>query len=150
LLTLLWLFFLPNSWYVLTDFIHVYPTGEISQLFDIVLISSLVLSGLAAGFASLYIVHKEFLKYLNRLGAYGLIELVILVSSFAIYLGRVLRWSTWDIVVDPGVLINVSDRIIDPLGARRADNITGLFFILLSVLYLAIWLAAEPKIPKRR
>src|SRR3982751_3112839 len=27
-LTFLWLVFLPNTWYVLTDFVHVYPNGE--------------------------------------------------------------------------------------------------------------------------
>src|SRR5579871_747517 len=47
---LLWLVFLPNAWYVLSDFIHVYPTGEISQLYDIVLVSVLVISGLTLGF----------------------------------------------------------------------------------------------------
>src|SRR3989344_6019750 len=59
ILTVLWLFFLPNTWYVLTDFIHVFPTGEISQLFDIVLVSLLVLAGFSLGFTSLYLVHHE-------------------------------------------------------------------------------------------
>src|SRR5438105_4615363 len=40
-LTILWLFFLPNCWYVLSDYVHVLPTGEISQLYDVVLVGSL-------------------------------------------------------------------------------------------------------------
>src|SRR5207248_883380 len=59
LLTLLWLIFLPNSWYVLTDLIHVYPSSEINQLYDITLISSLVVCGFFLGFSSLYVVHRE-------------------------------------------------------------------------------------------
>jgi uncharacterized membrane protein len=42
-LTILWLAFLPNTWYVLTDFLHISPTGEVSQLYDIVLMSLLVI-----------------------------------------------------------------------------------------------------------
>jgi hypothetical protein len=53
------------------------------------------------------------------------------------------------VVTNPnGVILNVSDRLIDPLGHLRAFNVTGLFFVLLSVMYLAVWLAFGP--PKKR
>lgn len=150
-LTLLWLFSLPNAWYVLTDFIHVYPTGEISQLYDIVLIFSLAITGLTLGFTSLYLVHKQLLSRLTARECFLLAETVILISSFAIYMGRILRWNSWDAVTNPGVLLNVSDRIVDPLGNPRTINITGLFFVLLSVLYIAIWLVMGPrKKPRQR
>src|SRR4051812_15769465 len=35
ILTVLWLVFLPNSWYVITDLIHVPASGQISQLYDV-------------------------------------------------------------------------------------------------------------------
>ncbi len=145
LVTFLWLFFLPNTWYVLTDFVHVYPTGEISQLFDIIMIASLVFCGFILGFASLYMVHKQLIKRLSAQATSWLVVLVLLFSSFGIYLGRVLRWNSWDVIKNPGgLLLNVSDRIIDPFGHPRALNITTLFFTLLSVMYLAIWLVLHP------
>lgn len=145
-LSFLWLFFLPNSWYVLTDFIHVQPTGEISQLYDIVLITSLVICGFTLGFTSLFLLHKEFLKRLSTRFSHSLIAAILLLSSFAIYLGRDLRWSSWDVVTNPGaILFDVSDRVIDPLGHPRALNVTGLFFVLLGSIYLALWILAQPK-----
>jgi uncharacterized membrane protein len=141
-LSFLWLFFLPNTWYVLTDFIHVYPTGDISELYDIVMVGSLVMTGFILGFTSLYLVHRELLKRFGNIRAGYLVAGIILLSSFAIYLGRDLRWNSWDVAANPsGIILNVSDRLIDPLGHLRAFNVTGLFFVLLSVMYLAIWLA---------
>jgi uncharacterized membrane protein len=145
LLSILWLGFLPNTWYVLTDFIHVAPTAEISQLYDIVLVSLLVFIGFILGFASLFMVHRELLKRYSVGISYGIIEAVILFSSFAIYIGRDLRWNTWDVISNPGgLIVNVSDRLIDPFGSPRALNVTLLFFTLLSLLYLAFWIFTYP------
>lgn len=139
-LSLLWLIFVPNAWYVLTDFIHVESHGEVSQLYDIMMMSSLVFAGFTVGFASLLIIHKELYKRLGTIRAHLCVFLIIFLSSFAIYLGRNLRWNTWDIVADPGGLIlNVTDRVIDPLNYPSAHSVTLLFIILLGGIYMAIW-----------
>jgi uncharacterized membrane protein len=150
LLTVLWLMFLPNTWYVLTDFLHVLPLGEISQLYDIVLVSTLVINGFVLGFASLFLVHKEFLKRLGENKSMLVVTLIILLSSFAIYLGRDLRWNSWDVITNPSsIILNVSDRVIDPLGHPRAINVTGLFFILIASTYFAFWTVINPVKPRR-
>lgn len=144
-LTALWLLFLPNTWYVLTDFIHVYPNGEISQLFDIVLMSLLVFTGFALGIASLAVVHGRLGARQRRGDSWLFIETAILVSSFAVYLGRDLRWNSWDVITHPtGLLVNISD----PFGSQRPFNITILFFFLVNVVYLAYWTLSRP--PKHR
>ncbi len=144
-LSLLWLSFLPNAWYVLTDFVHLQPTDEIDILFDICMIGSLVFTGFILGFTSLYIVHTELLKRFRRWPSHTLIALAILLSSFAIYLGRDLRWSSWDIITNPsGILLNISDRVVNPLGYRHTGSVTAMFFVLLSTLYASIWLFFHP------
>jgi uncharacterized membrane protein len=61
------------------------------------------------------------------------------------YVGRNLRWNSWDVIANPGgVILSVSDRIVDPLGHPRALNITGLFFVLLSSVYFSIWTFVHP------
>jgi uncharacterized membrane protein len=150
-LTLLWLLFLPNTWYVLTDYIHVFPNGEVSQLFDIILISLLVFTGFILGFTNLFLIHRQLLHRAGALKSYLLIELSIFTSSFAIYLGRDLRWNSWDVIKNPGgVLVNVSDRIADPFGSQRALNVTFLFFMLISLIYLAFWILSRPQEPAGR
>jgi uncharacterized membrane protein len=148
-LTILWLVFLPNTWYVLTDFLHVKPTGEVSEIYDIVLIGTLVINGFILGFTSLYLVHKQIIKRMSENRSFIVIAGVILLSSFAIYLGRNLRWNSWDVIANPsGVILSVSDRIIDPLGHPRAINITGLFFVLLCSVYFSIWTFFHPPNPR--
>jgi uncharacterized membrane protein len=150
-LTVLWLAFLPNTWYVLTDFLHVRPTGEVSEIYDIVLIGTLVINGFILGFTSLYLVHRQLIKRVSENWSLLLVAGVILISSFAIYLGRNLRWNSWDVIANPsGVILSVSDRIVDPLGHPRALNITGLFFILLSSIYFSIWTFFHPHKTSRK
>jgi uncharacterized membrane protein len=150
-ISFMWLVFLPNSWYVLTDFIHIFPTGEISQLYDIILVCLTVFIGFILGVTSLFLIHRQLLQRFSAAKSYLFIETAILISSFAIYLGRDLRWNSWDVIANPGgLLINVSDRIIDPLGSPRALNVTVLFFIIISVTYLAFWTFTRPVPPARR
>ncbi len=148
-ISFLWVIFLPNTWYVLTDFIHVRATGEISQLFDVVLMGSLAMCGFGFGFTSLYLVHREMERRLSPRKSWLLISFVILLASFAIYLGRDLRWNSWDVVKTPGGLIlNISDRVVDPLGQLRALNVTSMFFVLITATHIAIRFILSP-IPKR-
>ncbi len=150
-LGILWLIFLPNCWYVLTDFLHVGANGEISQLYDITLMTTLVVSGFLLGFTSLYLVHRELRQELSARLSNWLVAFIILLASFGIYLGRDLRWNTWDVLKNPGgVLINISDRVAEPLGHPRAINITGLFFVLIGILYLVIWLFLGPSAYRHR
>ena len=145
ILTVLWLLFLPNAWYVMTDFIHVFDSGEISYLYDIAMITALTLTGFLLGFTSLFMVHRQLLKRLDIFSSALLIGAVILLTSFAIYLGRDLRWNTWDIFTNPsGLILSITDRLINPFGFPRAFNVTAIFFVVISVMYLAIWLFLKP------
>jgi uncharacterized membrane protein len=150
-LTFLWLIFLPNAWYVLTDIVHIFPNGEVSQIYDIVLMSLLSLTGFSLGLASLFLIHTELLKRLSSNRSYLLIEIAIALSSFAVYLGRDLRWNSWDVIKNPGgVIVNVSDRIVDPFGSPRALNLTLLFFFMVSVVYGAVWIFGRPDVKAPR
>lgn len=144
-LTGLWLLFLPNAWYVMTDFIHVFDSGEISYLYDIAMITALTLTGFLLGFTSLFMVHRQLLKRLDIFSSALLISAVILLTSFAIYLGRDLRWNTWDILTNPsGLILNITDRLINPFGYPRALNVTAILFVLIGTIYFALWLFLKP------
>jgi uncharacterized membrane protein len=140
LLTFLWLGFLPNSFYLVSDLIHLHVTGEVSLLYDIVMFSLFIFNAYVAGFLSLFLVHRELLKRLSYYQAHTVVGAVLLVCSFAIYLGRSLRWNTWDVLVNPaGLLFDVSDRIINPGAHPQAIVTTSTFFILLGSMYMVIW-----------
>ncbi len=140
ILTLLWAGFLPNSFYLVSDLIHLKNTGEVSLLFDAVLFVSFIFNGFVSGFISLYLIHRELLKRLSNAKAHSIVAGVILLCSFAIYLGRSLRWNTWDILVKPaGVIFDVSERIINPISHPQAFVTTFTFFALLGSMYMVVW-----------
>jgi uncharacterized membrane protein len=144
LLTLLCLGFLPNSFYMVSDLIHLEVTGEVSLLYDAALYTSFIFNGFVIGYVSVYLVHRELIKRLGRVPAHGLVTAVFLACSFAIYLGRYLRWNTWDVLINPaGLLFDVSDRIISPGTYPQAFVTTGTFFLLIGSTYLVGWQFAQ-------
>lgn len=143
LLTVLWVSFLPNSFYLITDYIHLQEPGRADLLFDVVMFTSFVFNGVILGYLSLYMVHTQLLQRVSGLMARLLIGGVLLASSFAIYIGRELRWNTWDVVVNPAsLLFDVSDRVLNPGQHPQAFTTTAIFFILLASTYWVIWFAA--------
>jgi len=139
-LTLLWLGFLPNSFYLVSDFIHLHESGEVSLLYDIVMFMSFTLNGFILGFGSLYVIHKELLGKIRRRDALVIIYGVLLLCGFAIYLGRYQRWNTWDVLVNPaGVLFSVSDRFINAGSSPQMFTTTLMFFVFLASIYALIW-----------
>lgn len=144
LLTLLCLGFLPNSFYIGSDFIHVQYTEQATLLFDIVLLLSFTINGLIYGYISVYLIHKELLKRFRASTAHWLVGLLFLACSFAIYIGRYLRWSTWDVLVNPtGILFDVSERFLNPAAHTQTFETTALFFAFLAPLYIIFWRSIE-------
>lgn len=140
LLTALWLGFLPNSFYIVSDLVHLHITGEVSLLYDIVLFMTFIFNGYIVGLMSIVLVHRALLDRVTRRSAHITIGFILLMCSFAIYLGRFLRWNTWDVLINPaGILFDVSDRIINPAANPQAFVTTATFFILQGSIYTVTW-----------
>lgn len=107
---LLWLFFFPNAIYMVTDFIHL--GGEVfyeSQAYQTVYSKDmeawLRLISIAFGFVlanyygleSFYIFYEE-VREDDKKKAYLLFIVVGLLTGLAIYIGRFLRFNSWDIL----------------------------------------------------
>jgi uncharacterized membrane protein len=137
LLTFLWVLFLPNSFYMVSDYIHLEDMPRSSVLFDALTFTLFIMNGLLLGFSSMYLVQAAMRKRRVRRLHYELLAaLLLLLCSFAIYLGRDLRWNSWDVLLSPaGILFDVSERIIDPLGHPLAITTTAMFFVFLAGLY---------------
>jgi uncharacterized membrane protein len=142
--TLAWLLFLPNSFYMITDLIHLRTVPHDTILYAAVLFISFIYLGALLGFSSLVLVHHELRRRLRPLTSANLIGGVLLACSFAIYIGRDLRWNSWDVIFNPaGLLFDISDRLLRP-DAYPSMFVTLIsFFVLLSSLYAVLWSAAR-------
>jgi uncharacterized membrane protein len=143
-LAALWLVFLPNSFYIVSDLIHIHSSANSMVLYDVSMLSLFTFTGFALGFASLLLVHWELLRRTTRQRAHAAVGVMLLLCSFAIYLGRDLRWNSWDILVNPfGLIIDISERLFNP-GAHGSTFLTTFtFFVLLSTSYIVVWRASR-------
>lgn len=137
----LWLVLLPNAFYLITDFIHLRQTSQVDIVFDIILFSAYAFCGILLGLTSLYLVHVCAIKRFGSQAHY-LPAIVLLLCGFAIYLGRYLRWNSWDIITNPfGLLFDVSSSVIDPVNHPLTFATTLLFYGFLGLLYVVVWQA---------
>lgn len=142
--TIVWLGFLPNTFYMLTDYIHLQDVVRVDQIYDVAMFTALIATGVSLGFASLAIVHVELRRRLSAASAWRAIGLILLLASFAIYIGRELRWNTWDIITSPaGILFDMSERIINPTAHTQTFVVTTTYFVLLSACYYCLWRVAS-------
>lgn len=105
----LWLGFLPNSPYIVTDFIHMADVGPRSILwYDGMMIFLYTLAGMIIWVGSTVIIqqHKKWGEWF--------IPVIGLLSGFGVYLGRYIRFNTWDIITDSqSIITTIGDIITD-------------------------------------
>lgn len=143
-LFVLWVLLLPNTFYILSDFVHLQASGDINVLFDAVLLFSFSAVGFGLGLLSLGIVHIGIRRLFSEKASLVIVYIIIFSSSFAIYLGRYLRWNSWDIFTNPlGLLVDVSDRVVAPLDHPRTISTTFVFFAAIGISYGCFWSMAR-------
>jgi uncharacterized membrane protein len=98
------------------------------------------------GVVSLMHVEKFLLRHLKKLTVNLIVFLSLITSAFGVYLGRFLRFNSWDVLTNPGSLVNeVLSRFIDPLQHPRTWGFTVLFGCMLSVIHYTVKRLAEIK-----
>jgi uncharacterized membrane protein len=133
---LAWLLFFPNAPYILTDLFHLNIQSSMPVWFDLILILSYAWVGLLFGFMSLWDIEKILSTYVQK----KLIPVIsiglLFLSSFGVYLGRFLRWNSWDIIRDPfGLLHDVTDRLLNPMSHLYTWGMTIFMGLFLTMIY---------------
>ena len=134
----LWLAFFPNAPYLVTDLIHIDPADHtaIGILGDAALVSVAPV-GLALGFSSLMLVERTVRQRSGSRVALAVSVLSLVIACLGIYLGRVVRLNSWDLLSRPRVVGSVLHQLVlDPLAHPLAMFGTVALAVTLSVLYL--------------
>jgi uncharacterized membrane protein len=132
-----WLLFLPNAPYILTDFVHL---GQAHRLYDTILIGSFAFTGLALGFASLLLVQLVVTRAGGALLGWVTAMGSLFFASIGIYLGRVMRFNSWDAVQQPHRLWDLaSSRMTDPFGNPQLIGFVIAFCGFLTLAYVGFY-----------
>lgn len=131
-----WILFFPNSPYILTDLFHLKVRNTVPVWYDLIVILSYAWTGLICGFISLDDIEKRLSWYYSRNVINGIVVFFLFISSFGVYLGRFLRWNSWDILNNPlGLFNDIVVRFIYPMEYTKTWGVTVLMGILLNFMY---------------
>lgn len=130
----LWLLFLPNSFYLLTDFIHLHHQNWLQFLFDFIMLLSFTMAGFYSGILSVYAIHGIIRKQFSVRTTALLIGAICILSAFGIYLGRMQRFNSWDILSDPAGLFT---SILENFHKPSAVCITAALSVVIYLSYQA-------------
>lgn len=147
---LLWLFFYPNAAYLITDLLHPfnqYPIAagskfwlEISFWDHLFTLFFVGLLGLALASVSLASVHHLVRRAWGGLIGWGFAVAVLLLSSFGIYLGRFIRWNSWDVLRHPGrILREMALYFSDTENLEHALAFCKWIFIITLFCYVVLY-----------
>ncbi|WP_105615023.1 DUF1361 domain-containing protein [Vallitalea okinawensis] len=145
LLTLMWLFFYPNTLYIITDALHIKSRVDYYFNNDIVVMDNggwlkfwllifVILLGFIMGIISLYAMQNILDSNYGPLFSWGFVAIVMVLSSYAIYIGRYLRLNSWDIL-NPIKLFN---NVIQTLHMDMLSFV-GLFTMMLLCVYVLFY-----------
>lgn len=131
-----WILLLPNSFYILTDFFHFRLISKMPEWFDLLLILFFVWLGLLYGILSILDMEKVLKSVISPRLEKLIISVFFFVISFGIYLGRYLRWNSWDVLSSPYFLFkDIFDIFFFPFSNLRAWSMTILMGIFLNLIY---------------
>lgn len=134
------LLFLPNSPYIITDLFHLkYWQHSAPLWFDTLMIFSYATTGIILFYASLLIMEKLLKAYFKASVASFLLLGIIFLNAFGIYLGRYMRFNSWDIISNPmGLIGEILTYVSSPFEHPRIWGITFTYGMLFFVGYCCI------------
>lgn len=136
-----WLLFFPNAPYLVTDLMHLSYLGGRLLWFDTLMFATFALTGLVVGYVSLRLMQGIVARYLGVVGSWVFVVGALLLSSYGIYIGRFLRWNSWDLFVSP---LSLGRDMVGSIFELRTIAVT----LSLAVLFIGTYavLVALPRL----
>lgn len=134
----LWLLFLPNAPYILTDILHLTRASQAPAWYDLALLLSCSGTGLLLGYLSLIDVQTIVARRFGPARSWIFAMASLVLSGFAIYLGRFLRWNSWDVLIEPTRVFEIFGGIVHPWAHTQAVSVTLIFGGILTLGYITL------------
>jgi uncharacterized membrane protein len=135
----LWLIFFPNAPYILTDFQHLANgVKELPIWYDVMMLIWFAFTGLLLGMVSLFLMQEIIRREFGRWPGWAFVGLVTGLSAAGVYMGRFLRWNSWDILYNPtGIALYSFERAQNP--SLQSIGFIGLFGAFFLFLYITLY-----------
>ena len=139
LFALVWLVFFPNAPYIITDIQHLANGWSGAPIwFDVILLIWFSWTGLLLGVVSLYLMQEIVKNAFGKFFGWALVFGASILSSIGVYLGRFLRWNSWDIIHNPTEILRDAWHLLRNLSLSAA-GFTALFTVFFLFVYLTLY-----------
>ena len=139
-----WLLFIPNSFYILTDLFHLDKFDSAPKWFDLLLIFSFAWNGIVLGIVSIRKTEVIIESISGRRFSLFIIFIVMWLNAFGIYIGRYLRFNSWDIIAQPFSLFKeMFEVLFHTLRNKMEWGMIAVYAVFMTVLYITIKKLAE-------
>lgn len=133
-----WLLFIPNSFYIITDLFHL-RVRSVPLWFDLALILSFAWNGLLLGILSMRQMEKMMEMKFNIASEWLFVYPMMLLNAFGVYVGRYLRFNSWDVFSNPFHLFNdIMYLIVHPIRNRFDWSMIVCYSVFMTLIYLTI------------
>lgn len=134
----LWLLFFPNAPYLLTDLIHLGPRPVVPLWFLLTIFVSCAGTGTLMGFVSLREVQVVVERVRGLRVGWAVVVGSLLLCGYGMYLGRFLRWNSWDLFTRPWALLkSMLGQFVDAGPFPHPVPVTLVFSAGLLIGYIA-------------
>lgn len=145
----LWLLFLPNAPYLVTDLIHLRPSAAAPLWYDALLLFTAAFTGLLLGLTSLARLQAAVARRVGARAGWAFATAALVLSSVGVYIGRFLRWNSWDLLTRPlPLLADLAQALPTPRTAVLTSLLSALLLLAYAVL-LSLPASDNPKSPIR-
>ncbi|MEM7343129.1 MAG: DUF1361 domain-containing protein [Chloroflexota bacterium] len=135
----IWLLFFPNAPYLVTDLIHLQPRHPVPFWYDIGLLVVLAWNGLFLAVFSLQSIQIMVKQLMGTILSWFFVFNIMRLTGLGIYLGRFLRWNSWDIFFHPQrIVMDIARPLFDPFSHLQTYGFTFMFAAFLFVCYLTL------------
>jgi uncharacterized membrane protein len=134
-----WVLFIPNAFYILTDLFHLFDSSAVPLWYDLLLIVSFAWNALLMGILSVRHMEKIVAAKWPQLPGWAFLYPVMVLNALGVYIGRYLRFNSWDIVSSPFSLVaDIAEILWHPVHYKQAWGMIVCFSFFLGILYTTI------------
>ena len=139
ILFLIWLLFIPNTFYIITDLFHLRDDRNAPLWYDLLLIFSFAWNGLLLGILSIRAMEKITQVFFPFKYDWTFIYPIMCLNALGVFIGRYLRYNSWDVISDPlDLTTDILRLLLHPILHHNEWAMVISYSLLMTILYVTI------------
>jgi uncharacterized membrane protein len=134
----LWLIFLPNAPYLVTDLVHLRRGSGLWR--HVLQFGYASWTGVILGVVSLRIVHLEVERRAGRAAGWVCVAASVALCAVGVVIGRFQRWNSWDLLTRPTEVASTTwNWASSPFDHVQSTSVAVAVALFFGLAYLTAW-----------